>query len=68
MADDASSPKRDFEQSDLYQGVYSYVQQYMSRYDQSHDFNHVLRVLALSKYILAEEHQSHPDKRFHKQP
>lgn len=39
----------------------------MSRYDMSHDFNHVLRVLALAKHILAEELKANPWKKFHKQ-
>jgi uncharacterized protein len=39
-ADEASSngTKRDFESSELYQGVYNYVKDYMSRYDCSHEF------------------------------
>lgn len=62
-----NSAKRDFENSDLYQGVHKYVEEYMSRYDMSHDFNHVLRVLALAKHILAEELKVDPWKKFHKQ-
>lgn len=62
-----TTSKRDFESSDLYRGVYSYVERYMSRYDCSHDFNHILRVLALAKHILAEESAFHPDKKFQKQ-
>lgn len=65
-----SSPngtKRDFESSQLYQGVYKYVEDYMSRYDMSHDFNHILRVLALAKHILAKELEANPWKRLHKQ-
>lgn len=65
-----SSPngtKRDFESSDLYQGVYRYVEDYMSRYDVSHDFNHILRVLALAKHILAKELEDSPWKKLHKQ-
>ena len=61
------SPRRDFEGSDLFQGVYKYVEQYMSRFDMSHDFNHVLRVLALAKQLLAEELKANPWKKFHKQ-
>jgi uncharacterized protein len=61
------TPKRDFETSDLYQGVYNYVKQYMSRYDCSHDFNHILRVLALTKHILAEELKANPWKKLQKQ-
>lgn len=59
--------KRDFETSDLYQGVYRYVENYMSRFDMSHDFNHVLRVLALAKHILARELENNPWKKLHKQ-
>lgn len=65
-----SSPngtKRDFESSSLYQGVYRYVENYMSRYDMSHDFNHILRVLALAKHILAKELAANPWKKLHKQ-
>ncbi|KAK1081974.1 hypothetical protein LTR48_007233, partial [Friedmanniomyces endolithicus] len=55
VAETPNTPRRDFESSALYIGVYDYVKQYMSRYDPSHDFNHVLRVLALAKHILAED-------------
>ncbi|KAI7312443.1 hypothetical protein KC315_g11980 [Hortaea werneckii] len=61
------SAKRDFETSNLYQGVYHYVEQYMGRYDASHDFKHVLRVLALAKHILAQELVDNPWKKLHKQ-
>nr|POE93018.1 uncharacterized protein ypgq [Quercus suber] len=64
---DQTAPSQDFEDSDLYQAVYSYVEAYMARYDQSHDFNHILRVLALSKHILNEELQASPGKRLEKQ-
>lgn len=40
---------------DLIAKVKPYVQQYMSAYDASHDYNHVLRVLALSHQIASEE-------------
>ena len=56
-----------FENTGLYQNVYKYVQDYMSRYDCSHDFNHILRVLALSKHILAEEIKAKPTKQFDEQ-
>lgn len=61
------TPKRDFESSDIYRAVYAYVQQYMSRFDASHDFQHVLRVLAMAKYILAEELEKNPWKKLRKQ-
>ncbi|KAK5120058.1 hypothetical protein LTR85_006539 [Meristemomyces frigidus] len=70
MEDGAETPtsaKREFESSDLYQGVYKYVEEYMSRYDMSHDFNHVLRVLALAKHIMAEELKANPWKKLQKQ-
>ncbi|KAK4504997.1 hypothetical protein PRZ48_002960 [Zasmidium cellare] len=54
--------KQDFESSSLYTNVYSYVEEYMSRYDMSHDFNHIRRVLALSKHILAAELKDYPQK------
>ena len=65
--DTPGAPKREFERSALYQGVYAYVKEYMSRYDASHDFNHILRVLALSKHILAKELESNPTRKYHKQ-
>ncbi|EME47934.1 hypothetical protein DOTSEDRAFT_69760 [Dothistroma septosporum NZE10] len=65
--DSSSAAKRDFETSDLYLNVYKYVGEYMSRYDISHDFSHTLRVLALSKHILAEELKANSWKKFHKQ-
>ena len=61
------TPRRDFENSDLYKAVYHYVEQYMSRYDCSHDFSHILRVLALAKHILTEELNANPWKKLHKQ-
>lgn len=67
MDEQPSTPKREFENSDLYLGVYKYVEQYMSKFDMSHDFNHVLRVLALAKHIMAEELKANPWKKFHKQ-
>ena len=61
------TPRRDFESSELYLNVHRYVEQYMSRYDCSHDFTHILRVLALTKHILAEELKANPWKKLHKQ-
>lgn len=49
--------------TDLYNGIYEYVQAYMSRYDISHDFDHILRVLNLAKHILSAELKSHPKSR-----
>lgn len=66
--DPTTSPtKRNFEDSTLYRGVYTYVENYMSRYDMSHDFAHVLRVRALAKHILEQETKAHPWKKFQKQ-
>ena len=67
MDEQPSTPKREFENSDLYLGVYNYVERYMSQFDMSHDFDHVLRVLALAKHIMAEELKANPWKKFHKQ-
>lgn len=67
MDEQNSTPKREFENSDLYMGIYKYVEQYMSKFDMSHDFNHVLRVLALAKHIMSEELKANPWKKFHKQ-
>lgn len=61
------TPTRSFETSSLYQNVFAFVKDYMSRYDCSHDFNHILRVLALSKHILSKELASSPTKKYHKQ-
>ncbi len=38
----------------------TYVQEYMSPFDASHDYNHVTRVLALAKLILKDENGSLP--------
>ena len=38
----------------------NYVQDYMSGFDASHDYNHIVRVLALAKVILKEEKASLP--------
>lgn len=64
-----TSPKRDFEHSTLYLGVYNHVKDYMSQphFDISHDFEHVLRVLALAKHIYTEELKANPWKKLHKQ-
>lgn len=45
-----------FETTPLYQAIHKYVEAYMSRYDLSHDFAHIQRVLALAKHILATQH------------
>ncbi|OQN98635.1 hypothetical protein B0A48_15301 [Cryoendolithus antarcticus] len=58
---------RDFEDSDLYKGVYAYVKDYMSRYDISHDMSHIIRVLTIAKHIYAEELAANPWKKLHKQ-
>lgn len=54
--------KKAFETTSLYLNVYNYVEDYMSRFDMSHDFNHIRRVLALSKHILAAELKDNPQK------
>lgn len=45
---------------ELYDAVRGYVQDYMSRYDASHDFNHIERVLANAKHILRRELELDP--------
>ncbi|GME40575.1 hd domain-containing protein [Neofusicoccum parvum] len=45
------------ESKPLVDSVKAYVEKYMSRFDGSHDFEHILRVLGLAKYILAETQQ-----------
>ncbi|WPH00945.1 Hypothetical protein R9X50_00377900 [Acrodontium crateriforme] len=47
----------EFEATKLYQSIYGYVEAYMSNYDASHDFNHILRVVALAKKIFYLESQ-----------
>ncbi|MCJ1258622.1 hypothetical protein MMC24_006455 [Lignoscripta atroalba] len=37
-----------------------FVKEYMSHYDASHDYQHILRVLALAQHILKAEQQSNP--------
>lgn len=66
-ADTPVNPRREFESSDLYLAVYKFVEEYMSRFDMSHDFNHILRVLGLAKHILTEELNTNPLKKLHKQ-
>ncbi|KAL2351226.1 hypothetical protein BJ546DRAFT_347325 [Cryomyces antarcticus] len=46
--------------NELIDSVKTYVREYMSRYDASHDYNHVLRVLALSTRILLSEQCDNP--------
>ena len=38
-----------------------FVREYMSHYDSSHDYQHILRVLHLAKYIEAKERTVRPD-------
>ena len=64
--DGSLSDAQDFEDSALYKGVYSYVEEYMSRYDMSHDFNHISRVLSFAKRILESE-QEHSSKAYDQQ-
>ncbi|TKA72042.1 hypothetical protein B0A49_03371 [Cryomyces minteri] len=46
--------------NELMNSVKAYVREYMSLYDASHDYNHVLRVLALSTRILSSEQCDNP--------
>lgn len=43
--------------SDLIQKVETYVEEYMSHYDASHDYNHIKRVLGLAQIIMAKEEE-----------
>lgn len=43
----------------MLRSIRNYVEGYMSRYDSSHDFDHVLRVFSLSKYIWQQERQNY---------
>lgn len=38
-----------------------FVQDYMSQFDPSHDYQHIIRVLDLAKYIEAKERTLHPN-------
>jgi HD superfamily phosphodiesterase len=49
---------------ELFKATKSYVKVYMSRFDASHDYNHVLRVLALSNRILALETAAFPSSQY----
>lgn len=48
---------------ELIQSVSSYVKEYMSHYDPSHDYNHIQRVHRLALLILDKESQSDPAAR-----
>lgn len=50
--------------SGLFVAIRQYVEQYMSRFDSSHDYQHILRVLGLSKLILRQEHMRYPDMQY----
>lgn len=41
--------------------THEYVKEYMSKFDSSHDYSHILRVLALSQQILAATQRTSPD-------
>ncbi|KAE9971621.1 hypothetical protein EG328_005493 [Venturia inaequalis] len=43
--------------SDLVQKVEAYVEEYMSHYDASHDYNHIKRVLGLAHIIMTKEEE-----------
>ncbi|GKZ19668.1 hypothetical protein AbraIFM66951_003708 [Aspergillus brasiliensis] len=47
---------------DLFLSVAEAVQEHMKHYDASHDFNHILRVLALSQRILDAEYSTTTNK------
>ncbi|KAJ9156365.1 HD domain-containing protein [Pleurostoma richardsiae] len=44
----------------LVQSVTDFVEEYMSHYDASHDFNHIRRVLGLARFIFRETAPSAP--------
>lgn len=46
-----------FDDRATFDGVKGFVKDYMSRYDASHDWNHIMRVFALARRILHEEMQ-----------
>jgi len=47
-----------FPSGNIIEPIKSFVKDYMSRYDASHDWNHILRVFGLAKQILLQENQS----------
>ncbi|RAH48460.1 HD domain-containing protein [Aspergillus brunneoviolaceus CBS 621.78] len=50
------------EEDAVFESVAGAVQQHMSQYDASHDFHHVLRVVALSSKILAAEFEAESER------
>ncbi|TDZ53812.1 Uncharacterized protein CTRI78_v006789 [Colletotrichum trifolii] len=46
---------------ELLNSITSYVEEYMSHYDGSHDYNHIKRVLSLARTILSEERKIKPN-------
>ncbi len=44
----------------LFASVNTYVHTYMSQYDNSHDYHHILRVLSNANLIYQEEHKASP--------
>ncbi len=47
----------------VFKSVALSVQEHMAGFDASHDFNHVIRVAALSQYIMATERRINPQHR-----
>lgn len=45
---------------DVFESVALSVREHMAGFDASHDFNHVIRVVALSQSIMAAEFRSNP--------
>jgi len=43
-----------FEDDPLVQAVTAYVKAYMSNYDASHDWSHILRVVGLARHIYSQ--------------
>ncbi|PSN60072.1 hypothetical protein BS50DRAFT_579574 [Corynespora cassiicola Philippines] len=48
----------------LLEATKSYVKNYMSQFDCSHDWSHIQRVHALAHTLLASESSSHPETRY----
>ena len=57
MTDEAAVPP--FPRGALTLNIKRYVEQYVSRFDASHNMKHVLRVSSLARHIAAKEYPDH---------
>ncbi|KAF2755526.1 hypothetical protein EJ05DRAFT_502982 [Pseudovirgaria hyperparasitica] len=61
MEDTLPLPRNTLE---LFKSVKGYVKTYMAKFDASHDFNHILRVLALANRIYTTEITNYPQAQY----